>query len=645
MKQGLQHSEAAAKTRQRSVGLRPIPTALTQEAAPLPLQHTLANPAQAEPAGILALQRTVGNRAVAGLIQAKLKVGPVGDRYEQEADRVAEQVVSFQPSAASRQPAVQRQGPEEEEEVQTKPIAASITPLVQRQPEGRQQADGSFEASPSLESRLAAQRGGGSPLPDETRAFMEPRFGADFSGARVHTGGEAVQMNRELNAQAFTHGQDIYLSAGKYSPGSDAGKRLLAHELTHVIQQGGGQQVNRGTSSEGDGTSSTLKRDATSPAMPGSTPDEPAGSIQRLSWQGTQWSDATKAWASTGGGMGVLFVTDNTPANPVVVKSGEAAAAEVALASSLHQQLWGEEEGGGDWAITTPGARMVSDAEAQQIKKHVGPKVAPGDERAERIVNGVSGAGTMVFEYATGKDFQKILKEPKHTRKRWFRRWKRTTRSSSPLFTMLKDAGYIRSLGKTTAVDIFTSNWDRLTMLWNPENWKVDTVKKAIQLVDNVLMGPGFAFKSYAEFKETMQASFNAWKGSPWTQRFAANNYDEIAQKVAEKINEGIVGDVRAQDQKIVQKKLNKYLPDIKTWFASGVQEGKTRLLAILQDPEKLVAGLPEEFQEEVLQALALRATFIGGTPAKTSKIGKLKSALKTATGSRFERLGAFKYV
>jgi hypothetical protein len=68
---------------------------------------------------------------------------------------------------------------------------------------------------------------------------MEPRFGADFSGVRVHTDRESAQMNRELSAQAFTHGRDIYMGEGKYNPGSDAGKRLLAHELTHVVQQGG----------------------------------------------------------------------------------------------------------------------------------------------------------------------------------------------------------------------------------------------------------------------------------------------------------------------------------------------------------------------------------------------------------------------
>jgi hypothetical protein len=100
-------------------------------------------------------------------------------------------------------------------------------------------ADAGFQASDDVEQRLASQKGGGSPLPDDTRSFMEARLGADFGGVRTHTGGEALQLTRELKAQAFTHGQDIYFGAGKYDPDTSGGQRLLAHELTHVVQQTG----------------------------------------------------------------------------------------------------------------------------------------------------------------------------------------------------------------------------------------------------------------------------------------------------------------------------------------------------------------------------------------------------------------------
>ena len=284
------------------------------------------------------------------VIQPKLAIGAPGDKYEQEADSVAAQVMSMN-APASQQP-VQRQGTEpEEEEVQMKPLASMITPLVQRQeapeeeelqakplvqrqeeapeeeelqtkllvqreeaapeeeelqakalvqrqeapqeeqlqakplvqrqeeapqeeqlqakplvqrqeaapeeeqlqakplvqrqevPEEELQAKRSHQepeasrndASGNLENQLNTTKGGGSPLPDDVRSFMEPRFGADFSQVRVHTDSQAVQMNQAVGAQAFTHGSDIYFGEGK-SPGICD---LTAHELTHVVQQTG----------------------------------------------------------------------------------------------------------------------------------------------------------------------------------------------------------------------------------------------------------------------------------------------------------------------------------------------------------------------------------------------------------------------
>ncbi len=225
-------------------------------------QPALADLASASPPSVIALQRAAGNHSLSQLIQAKLTVGGVNDRYEQEADRVAESVVGMPapkdrgmgttpavqreadgiqtaPLAASISRLVQRQGAEEEEEVQTKPLvqrAAEEEEEVQTKAVGR---DGSFNAGRHVEQRLSALQGSGSPLPDSVRAHMEPRFGADFGSVRLHADSEAGQLNRDLQARAFTHGNDIYMGSGAYSPGSPAGDRLLAHELTHVIQQSG----------------------------------------------------------------------------------------------------------------------------------------------------------------------------------------------------------------------------------------------------------------------------------------------------------------------------------------------------------------------------------------------------------------------
>ncbi len=94
-------------------------------------------------------------------------------------------------------------------------------------------------ASPNVAKSLNQSKGSGSSLPKSTQTEMENSFGVDFSNVRIHTNDRAVQMNKDLGAQAFTHGKDVYFNEGKFSPTNMEGKRLLAHELTHVVQQGG----------------------------------------------------------------------------------------------------------------------------------------------------------------------------------------------------------------------------------------------------------------------------------------------------------------------------------------------------------------------------------------------------------------------
>jgi hypothetical protein len=166
------------------------------------------------------------------LVQPKLTVGAPGDKYEIEADSMAERVMSMNvPDAPA---AIQRSEVGEEDPLQRSPLATSITPLIQRQSEEEEDIqtkpsvqragrDGGVQASSSIENTLASQKGGGSPLDEDVRSFMEPRFGNDFSSVRIHTGSNAVQMNKELHAQAFTHGSDVYFNEGKYNPGSNEG--------------------------------------------------------------------------------------------------------------------------------------------------------------------------------------------------------------------------------------------------------------------------------------------------------------------------------------------------------------------------------------------------------------------------------------
>jgi hypothetical protein len=191
------------------------------------------------------VQQTLGNRAAlrllrSGAVQAKLTVSRPDDVYEQEADRMADEVL--------RMP---------EPVVQTKPL--SIFPLLRKQPieeekelkrtaveekeevlHAKNETAEPPEVSDNVERAIHALPGGGR-LPETVRSFMEPRFGSDFSGVRVHSDAGAAELARSVNAQAFTVGRDIVFGAGRYSPETEPGKRLLAHELTHVVQQGGRQ--------------------------------------------------------------------------------------------------------------------------------------------------------------------------------------------------------------------------------------------------------------------------------------------------------------------------------------------------------------------------------------------------------------------
>lgn len=187
-------------------------------------------------------------------IQPKLTIGAPGDKYEQEADRVAQQVVQQiqmpKPSAPpldSTQPtsAVQRESMPMQHDLQLKPLLQreevteedelQMKPILQRKTEA-----GSVDASTDLENSIQQSRGSGQPLADSIRQPMEHAFGnVDFSGVKVHTNAKSDQLNRSIQALAFTTGQDIFFRQGAYQPGSSGGQELLAHELTHVVQQNG----------------------------------------------------------------------------------------------------------------------------------------------------------------------------------------------------------------------------------------------------------------------------------------------------------------------------------------------------------------------------------------------------------------------
>ena len=220
------------------------------------------------------------------LIQTKLTIGKSGDKYEQEADSMADRVMSMPEPNVQRDCAdcddkdkVQRLEDDEEreeemvskqevdeekdeeevedmaqpKELRRQPVEEEEEEIATMSNELRRETDedeeeeianlkslsgGTPQVTTELQNSISSMKGGGQPLPDSTRAFFEPRFKRDFSNVRLHTGREFSKAAVALNAKAFTVGSDIVFGPEQYAPDTQGGKHLLAHELTHVVQQG-----------------------------------------------------------------------------------------------------------------------------------------------------------------------------------------------------------------------------------------------------------------------------------------------------------------------------------------------------------------------------------------------------------------------
>ncbi|MFK7785447.1 MAG: DUF4157 domain-containing protein [Crocinitomicaceae bacterium] len=293
-------------------------------------------------------------------VQAKLNVGSANDKYEKEADRVADKVVN-----QSKADSIQKKS---EDEIQQKSLASEVTPYVQKmeaEEEASVQKKGVAEEEPiqkmeeeepiqkmeeeepiqkseeeegsiqkmeeeesvqaknedeavqmstgthgkkgagsgSLESRLHSSKGSGRKLSDSTRNEMETGFGNDFSNVNIHSDQNAIQMSKELGARAFTHGNDIYFNQGEFDPSSSKGKHLLAHELTHTIQQTGRIQRKPDSTEASSATQSNKKKTTIKLEFNAFIPNSLSG----------QYNDGTYAWKWEPGQVWgtKLFASDN----------------------------------------------------------------------------------------------------------------------------------------------------------------------------------------------------------------------------------------------------------------------------------------------------------------------------------------------
>ena len=176
-----------------------------------------------------------------GVVQAKLTVGPVDDQYEREADRTADAVTASHWSAldfgnapvASSLARVAQRAVGKGEPPRKKDDDETRKTHVQKQASG----SGPEAVPPGVETDIRAMSRGGEPIAPSLRTVFEARFGYDFSGVRTHHGADAAHAAVALGARAFTVGDHIFFGSGEYQPESPSGRRLIAHELTHTIQQ------------------------------------------------------------------------------------------------------------------------------------------------------------------------------------------------------------------------------------------------------------------------------------------------------------------------------------------------------------------------------------------------------------------------
>lgn len=219
--------------------------------------------------------------SIKSLIQPKLKIGKPNDRYEKEADIIAEKVVQKleKPSSSitvkrrlgNRQKFKDVERDKEEMKIMKKPILHN--------------ENNSLILPKSFESQLNASKGKGNSLTRDVKSNMESTFGTNFSRVKIHTDSEAIQMNEELGAKAFTHVSNIYFNKGEYAPESTKGRKLLAHELTHVIQQD--KKNSKLLNQSFSGKENIIQRTPTSVAI------EPLISYRFADWEVTPADEST----------------------------------------------------------------------------------------------------------------------------------------------------------------------------------------------------------------------------------------------------------------------------------------------------------------------------------------------------------------
>jgi len=239
--------KSTAKTKPPSLQKKPL-SVLSPEQSPL---HPFPT-----------LRQALGNQALlravrSGILQAKLKVSRPNDPFEQEADRVADRVMRMPARSEMASPILGKEGEPSIQRDAWEPYELEEGFIIEKEDQvfAKRSAGSGSEPPAAAESQFHRLHGGGSPLPSSIRSWIEPRLGYDFSRVQLHTDSEASRLAESVHARAFTYGPHLVFGAGEYAPGTETGRRLLAHELAHVVQQGNASPLGRQAAVQTDGIS------------------------------------------------------------------------------------------------------------------------------------------------------------------------------------------------------------------------------------------------------------------------------------------------------------------------------------------------------------------------------------------------------
>jgi Domain of unknown function (DUF4157) len=574
------------------------------------------------------------------VIQPKLTIGAVGDKYEQEADRVAEQVVG-QINSSENQVIQRQQMPEKDEELRMKPT-------IQRLSDGNEMA-----AATELEASIQQAKIGGLPLPEKIREPAEQAFQMPLDWIRVHSDERSNRLNQSIQSVGFTNENHIFLQQKVSNPDNRENQKVYFHELTHAVQQSGSamrcQPENNIQQQKDDRLRAKIMQERSSFPQKSSAFVTPISGnsqiIQRLKFQNTDWEEATRAEVSEGGGSGVIFVSDNSKDPPVVVKPNEIATSEAILAAYLHDQVHKNTKKDDKWSIETPNARLADQEESKKIKNKVENLWAnrslvakwwanrksnkDREQREKKLSEALQNPGVMIYTAATGKDFRSILKKSKHSEKK-FPSKERKFKENSPLNRFFNDEKFIQALGQIAAVDIYLGNFDRLIGLFNPENFLVDEESKIIQLIDNVFFAEPSFFQSYKKWEAQATKSLEFWKKERVVEALAKGEYQTIAENTwfykdkGLASDGGLIFDVRNEDKETVKTEIPKYRDRFIENFALGLKQGKENLINFFEQDQKPDITLPKtknKQREEVQESLRKRALFLRNDKSTSNDI------------------------